>query len=143
MRFAPVMTGEGGILPKMTLPFRLFVGGRLGGGGQWMSWVSLDDALAAVDFVVGRDDLAGPVNVTSPQPVTNAEMTTAIGRALHRPSLLTAPAFALRLALGREMADSLLLVSQRVHPDVLVAAGYEVAHPDIDSALAVALGNRS
>jgi hypothetical protein len=143
LRFAPVMAGDGGILPKMTLPFRLFVGGRLGGGDQWMSWVSLDDALAAVDFVVGRDDLAGPVNVTSPQPITNAEMATAIGRALHRPSLLTAPAFALRLALGREMADSLLLISQRVHPDVLVASGYEFIHPDIGSALAAALGNRS
>jgi hypothetical protein len=142
LRTAPVLAGHGGILPKMALPFRFFGGGRVGSGRQWMSWVSLDDALGAIDFVIDRDDLSGPVNVTSPQPVTNADMAAAIGRALHRPSALPAPAFPLRLALGREMADSLLFVSQRVHPEVLLGAGYRFIHPDVDSALAAAFGSR-
>lgn len=140
LRTAPVLASEGGILPRMALPFRLFVGGRLGSGRQWMSWITLDDAIGAIRFLLERDDLAGPVNLAAPEPVTNADMSAAIGSALHRPSLVPVPAIAPRLLLGREMADSLLFISQRVHPGVLTDAGYEFAHPTIDRGLAAALG---
>ncbi|HEX6570075.1 MAG TPA: TIGR01777 family oxidoreductase [Acidimicrobiales bacterium] len=139
-RTALVLAGHGGILPRMALPFRFFVGGRLGSGRQWMSWVSLDDEVGALRFLLDRDDLAGPVNLASPSPVTNGEMAAAIGRALHRRSAVPVPACAPRLALGRELADSLLFVSQRVRPAVLLDAGHRFVHPDIDAALAVALG---
>jgi uncharacterized protein (TIGR01777 family) len=143
MRTGVVLAGHGGILPRMALPFRLFVGGRLGSGRQWMSWVSLDDVVGAVRFLIDRTDLAGPVNVTSPEPVTNREMAAALGRALHRPAAVPVPAFAPRLALGREMADSLLFASQRVRPGVLIDAGYPFVHPQLDGALAAAFGTRS
>ena len=139
-RTVPVLTRRGGILPRMALPFRLFVGGRLGSGRQWMSWVSLDDAVAALVFLLDHPDVAGPVIVGSPQPVTNADMARAIGAALGRPSAVPVPAFAPRLVLGREMADSLLFVSQRAHPGVLVDGGFAFTHPDLDGALADALG---
>jgi uncharacterized protein (TIGR01777 family) len=143
LRTAPVLAGHGGILPRMSLPFRLFVGGRIGSGRQWMSWVSLDDAVGAIRFLIDRADIAGPVNVTSPEPVTNREMTAALGRALHRPSALVAPAPMLRLAVGRERADVLLFVSQRVRPGVLIDAGYPFLHPRLDDALAAAFGNQA
>jgi uncharacterized protein len=143
LRTAPVLSGAGGILPRMALPFRLFVGGRLGSGRQWMSWVSLDDAVGVIRFVLARDDISGPVNVVSPEPVTNAEMAATIGAVLHRPSAIPVPAFGPRLLLGREMADELLFVSQRVRPAVLVDAGYPFAHPDLTTALEAAFGVRS
>jgi uncharacterized protein len=140
-RTGVVLAGQGGILPRMALPFRLFVGGRLGSGRQWMSWIAIDDVVSAFRFVIGRDDLSGPVNLTSPEPRTNGEMAAAIGRALHRPAAVPVPAFAPRLVLGREMADELLFVSQRVRPQVLIDAGYPFLHPDIDGALAAAFGS--
>ena len=141
LRTAPVLTGRGGILPQMALPFRLFVGGRIASGRQWMSWVSLDDVLGVVRFLVDRDDLHGPVNVTAPEPVTNRELTAALGRALHRPTLLPVPAAALRVVLGAGRAESLVLVSQRVVPAVLSEAGYEFVHPTIDEALGAVYGS--
>jgi uncharacterized protein len=141
LRTAPVLTGRGGILPQMALPFRLFVGGRIASGRQWMSWVSLDDVLGIIRFLVDHDDVRGPVNVTAPQPVTNRELTAALGRALHRPTLLPVPAAALRVVLGSGRADSLVLVSQRVVPAVLEAAGYSFVHPDIDAALDAVYGS--
>jgi uncharacterized protein len=143
LRTAPVLAGHGGILPRMALPFRLFVGGRIGSGRQWMSWVSLDDAVGAIRFLIDRTGIAGPVNVASPEPVTNREMTAALGRALHRPSALAAPAPMLRLAFGRERSDVLLLVSQRVRPGVLIDAGYPFVHARLDDALAAAFGDQS
>lgn len=140
LRTAPVLAREGGILPRMALPFRLFVGGRLGSGRQWMSWVTLDDAVAAIRFLIDRDDLAGPANVTAPEPVTNAELSAALAAALHRPNLLPVPALGPRLLFGREMADTLLFVSQRVVPRVLLDAGFRFAHPEIAPALASILG---
>lgn len=140
LRIAPVLSGRGGVLPRMALPFRLFVGGRLGSGRQWMSWVGIDDVVRMVTFLATRDDVDGPVNLTAPAPVTNREMTAALGRALHRPTLVPVPAPALRLVLGGDRADGLVLASQRVLPAVLTDAGYEFVHPDIDSALAAALG---
>lgn len=138
LRTSPVLAGHGGILPRMALPFRFFVGGRLGSGRQWMSWVSLDDTVAAYRFALDRDDLSGPVNLTAPRPVRNADMAAAIGAALHRPSAIPVPAFAPRLALGREMADLLLFVSQRAVPERLDEARFTFRHPEIGAALAAA-----
>jgi uncharacterized protein (TIGR01777 family) len=138
LRFGVVL-GEGGALAKMLPLFRLGLGGKLGSGRQWMSWISLADAVAAILFAMDSDSLAGPVNLVAPQPVTNAKFTQALGRAVHRPAILPAPAFALRLALGA-MADEALLASARVVPTKLTAAGFQFAHPTVESALAAALG---
>lgn len=140
LRSGLVLAGHGGILPRMALPFRFFVGGRLGSGRHWMSWVALADEVGAIRFLIQREDLSGPVNVVAPEPVTNAELARALGTVLHRPAAIPVPAFAPRLLLGREMADGLLFASQRVRPDVLVAAGYGYAHTEITPALRAVLG---
>jgi uncharacterized protein len=137
-RFGVVLSAQGGALAKMLLPFKLGLGGRLGSGRQWMSWISLADAVAALLFLVDSPELAGPFNLTAPEPVTNSAFTRALARAVHRPAVLPAPAFALRLALG-EMADEALLASARVLPARLTAAGFSFAHATIDQALAAAL----
>ena len=137
LRFG-VILGRGGALARMLPIFRLCLGGPLGSGSQWMSWISLDDALAAILFALDTPNVAGPVNLTAPNPVTNAEFTRALARQLHRPAIFPAPAFALRLALG-QMADEALLASARVLPAKLTAAGFQFAHPTIQQALAAAL----
>jgi len=137
LRFG-VILGRGGALARMLPIFRLGLGGPLGSGKQWMSWISLDDAIAAILFALATPSVAGPVNLTAPNPVTNAEFTRALARQLHRPAILPAPAFALRLALG-QMADEALLASARVLPAKLTAAGFEFAHPTIERALEAAL----
>ena len=125
---------------KFLLPlFKLGLGGRLGSGRQYVSWITLEDSVAAILHVLGDDACAGPVNLTAPSPATNAEFTQALGRALHRPAALAVPAPALRLVLGREMADELLLAGQRVVPGVLGLSGFTFRHPDIDAALAAVL----
>jgi uncharacterized protein (TIGR01777 family) len=129
---------EQGALEKMLPVFRLGLGGRLGSGRQWMSWVSLEDAVAAILFALETESLLGPVNVVSPNPVTNAEFTRALARQVHRPAVLPVPAFALRLALG-QMADEALLASARVSPAKLLSAGFEFAHSMVDQALAAAI----
>lgn len=139
VRFGVVLGNGPGALGKMLPIFRLGLGGRLGSGRQWMSWVSLEDAIAVVLFVLEHSELAGPVNLTAPNPVTNAQFTRALARQLHRPALLPAPAFALRLALG-EMANEALLSSERAFPTKLLAAGFRFAHPTIEDALAASLG---
>jgi uncharacterized protein (TIGR01777 family) len=118
--------------------FRVGLGGPLGSGKQWMSWISLADAIAAIFFALRTPSLAGPVNFTAPQAVTNFEFTRTLARILHRPALVRAPAFALRLALG-QMADEALLASARVVPAKLQAAGFDFIHPTLDQALAAAL----
>ena len=137
-RFGVVLGRGPGALGKMLPVFRAGLGGRLGSGKQWMSWVSLEDVVAAIEFVLETPALVGPVNVTSPHPATNAEFTRALARQLHRPAMLPAPAFALRLALG-EMADEALLASTRAVPAKLMGAGFEFARPTIEAALAAAL----
>jgi uncharacterized protein (TIGR01777 family) len=117
--------------------FRLGLGGRLGSGRQWMSWITLVDAVSAILFALDTASLDGPVNLAAPEPVTNTEFTRALSRAVHRPAILPAPAFALRLALG-QMADEALLASARAVPFRLLSAGFQFAHPTIDSALAAA-----
>lgn len=129
---------DGGLLKPLLLPFRLGLGGRLGSGRQWLPWISLVDWLDAVQFLLARDDLAGPVNLVGPAPVRNAEFASALGAALHRPAVLPAPALALRVALG-EFGDE-AVASQRVLPGVLNQAGFRFSHPDLPSALRAALG---
>ncbi|HET8617951.1 MAG TPA: TIGR01777 family oxidoreductase [Acidimicrobiales bacterium] len=140
LRSGIVLDAQGGILPRLALPFRLFVGGRLGSGRQWVSWITLDDEVAAIRFLLDRDDVAGPVNAVAPEPVTNAELARTLGTVLGRPSAVPAPAFAFRLAMGREMADELILASQRARPDVLVGAGFGFGHTDVTAALRTVLG---
>ena len=139
LRFGIILSARGGALRRMLTPFRLGGGGPLGSGRQWMSWVHVADVVGAIRMALERDDLSGPINVVSPAPVRNAEFSHALGHVLHRPSFLRAPAFALRLALG-EMADALLLSSQRVIPARLQAAGYQFRFPSLDAALADLLG---
>jgi uncharacterized protein (TIGR01777 family) len=137
-RLGPVLAAQGGALEKMLPAFRLGVAGPLGGGRQWMSWIALDDAVAALIAAVESNALSGPVNVVAPNPVTNAEFTRTLARLLHRPALLPVPAFALRLAFGK-LADAALLASQRVRPAALERAGFRFAHPELGEALRAAI----
>jgi uncharacterized protein (TIGR01777 family) len=137
-RFGIILARHGGALAKMLLPFKLGVGGRLGTGQQWMSWVTLDDVVGILRFALENRAVQGAVNIVAPGAVRNAVFTRELARALHRPALFPAPAFALRLALG-EMADALLLASQRVVPQRLQQLGYRFAHPDLAVALAAVL----
>lgn len=139
LRFGVVLTGAGGALKQMLLPFKLGVGGRLGSGKQYMSWISIEDAVGAIVHCLANASLSGPVNVVAPEAATNAEFTKALGRALRRPTLFPVPAPALKLALG-QMADELLLASTRVQPKVLQESGYAFRNPDLNSALRSALG---
>jgi hypothetical protein len=127
-----------GVPIRLLLLFKAGLAGPLGSGRQWVSWLSLTDYVAAVRFLVTADGIAGPVNLTAPQPVRNKEWMRAIGRALHRPAVLPVPGFALRAAIG-PFADEAVLASQRVLPHRLEAAGFTFAHPDIDTALAADL----
>lgn len=138
LRFGVVLAAEGGALPRMVTPFQWGVGGRLGSGKQWMSWVALDDLVGAVRAALANDRLSGPVNVVAPNPVRNEEFICVLARVLHRPTIFSAPAFALRLALG-EMADALLLISQRVQPERLLAARFAFRHGELEPALRVSL----
>jgi len=133
-RFGIILARHGGALAKMLLPFRLGAGGRLGSGKQWMSWVTLLDVVGMIRFAIGNNGVRGAVNVVAPQPVQNAEFTKALAQALHRAAPLPAPTFALRLTLG-EMADALLLSSQRVQPQKLQQFGHSFLHPELHSAL--------
>jgi len=158
-RFGIILAREGGALPKMMLPFRFGAGGRLGSAKQWMSWVTLEDVVGILRFAIenasvrGAGNVAsvtsainaapvrGAINIVSPQPLQNAEFTRVLAKEMHRPALFPAPAIALRLALG-EMADALLLSSQRVAPQALEKLGYRFLHPDLNSALAAILATK-
>ncbi|MBA4017256.1 MAG: TIGR01777 family protein [Pirellula sp.] len=139
LRFGVILSGRGGALGKMLLPFQLGAGGRIGSGKQWMSWVALDDVIGAIHHSLLTDSVAGPVNVVSPTPVTNAEFTKTLGRVLMRPTIFPMPAFAAKLALG-EMADELLLAGQRVLPKALEAADYRFRFAQLEDALRHVLG---
>jgi uncharacterized protein (TIGR01777 family) len=134
LRFGVILSEKGGALAKMMTPFKLGVGGRVGSGEQYMSWITLDDAIGAIYHALTRADVHGPVNVVAPNPVTNSEFTKKLGDALSRPTLLPAPAFALRLAFG-EMADALLLSSMRVEPLRLKESGFVFQYPELEGAL--------
>jgi uncharacterized protein (TIGR01777 family) len=133
LRFGVVL-GDGGALKKMLLPFRFGAGGPVGNGAQWMSWIDRDDALGLIEWAIDRDAARGTYNATSPQPVRNRDFARAAGRALHRPSWIPAPAFALRLAFG-EMAEEVLLGGQRVVPRRAEAEGFRFEQPALDAAL--------
>jgi uncharacterized protein (TIGR01777 family) len=137
-RFGIILAREGGALPEMMLPFRFGAGGKLSSGQQWMSWVTLEDVVGILRLAIENASLRGAVNVVSPHPLQNAEFTYLLAKAMHRPALFPAPAFALRLALG-EMADALLLSSQRVAPGALEKVGYLFLHADLNSALTAVL----
>jgi uncharacterized protein (TIGR01777 family) len=133
LRTGIVLSGDGGALPKMALPFRLGAGGPLGGGRQWVPWIHLADEVGAIRFLLERDDAGGPFNLTAPQPLTNRDFSRALGKALHRPSLAPAPGFVLRLVLG-EMAD-MLLNGQRAVPQRLLEMGFAFRFPEALPAL--------
>lgn len=135
LRTGIVLSGEGGALPKMLPPFKLGLGGRLGSGRQWMSWIHVQDLVGAMHHILKSDLIAGPINGVAPRPVTNNEFTETLGQVLHRPTVFPVPAFALKLALGGEAAHELLLTSQRVEAGRLVASGYPFHYPDLKSAL--------
>lgn len=134
-RFGVILAKEGGALPTMARPFRFGVGGRIGSGKQWMSWITLRDVVGILRLTLENGAARGPINVVAPQPVRNAEFTAALAKALHRPALFPAPSFALRMMLG-EMADALLLSSQRVVPSKLEQLGYPFNEVDVTMALA-------
>ena len=134
LRFGIILSAEGGALAKMLPPFRMGAGGRIGSGKQWMSWIALDDVVGVIKFALASDALRGPVNVVAPNPVTNAEFTKTLGKVLSRPTLFPIPAFGLRLAFG-EMADALLLSSQRVEPVKLKQTGYHFRYSELETAL--------
>jgi uncharacterized protein (TIGR01777 family) len=118
----------------MLLPFKMGVGGKVGDGNQYMSWIALEDLISAILFLIETEALQGPVNMVTPNPVTNAEFTKSLGKALSRPAILPAPAFALRMIFG-EMADALLLSGARVDPAKLKASNYSFKYPQLDAAL--------
>ena len=138
-RTGVVLSSRGGALPRMLTPFKLGLGGRVGSGKQYWSWIAIDDVVGALVHAISTETLAGPMNVTSPNPVTNQEFTAVLGRVLQRPTLFPLPAFAARLAMG-EMADELLLASARVLPRRLQESGYSFQYPELESALRHVLG---
>jgi hypothetical protein len=139
LRIGVVLSAEGGALPRMVTPFKLGVGGRVGSGRQYMSWITLDDLVSVIRRAIEDESLRGPFNAVAPRPVTNAEFTKALGRVLGRPTIFPVPAFAARLAFG-EMADALLLAGARVEPARLNEAGFEFKHAEIEGALRAVLG---
>lgn len=141
LRFGIILARRGGALPRIALPFRFGFGGKIASGRQWMSWIALEDIVGIVRFALETNLLSGPANAVAPTPVQNAEFSAVLGRVLRRPAILPAPGFALRLALG-EMADSLLLASQRVYPGKLQSLGYRFLYPELEPALA-AIFNRT
>ena len=134
LRFGIILSARGGALAKMLPPFRLGLGGRVGNGEQWWSWIAIDDVVGAIRFALANEMLSGAVNVVSPNSTTNDEFTQVLGRVLHRPTFFPLPAFVARLALG-QMADGLLLASARVEPTKLLAAGFQFKQPNLQAAL--------
>jgi uncharacterized protein len=139
LRFGPILAREGGMLAKLLTPFKMGMGGRVGSGKQYISWVAIDDVVGAVKLALKDESIRGALNVVSPHPVTNEEFTKTLGHVLSRPTALAMPAFAVRLAFG-EMADEMLLTSQRAIPKRLNDAGYEFEFPELEGALKKHLG---
>jgi uncharacterized protein (TIGR01777 family) len=139
LRFGMILARRGGGLPKIMLPFRFGLGGRIASGKQWLPWSTLDDAVGMIAFSLGNENVSGPVNAVSPEPVQNAEFTRTLAVVMHRPAIFPVPAFVLRIALG-EMADALALGSQRAVPRKLEQIGYRFQHPHLEAALRAVLG---
>lgn len=141
-RLGLVLSAAGGVMGRVLPLFRLGLGGRVGSGRQMMSWITREDAVAALLRLATDASFSGPVNVTAPEPVTNAAFSAALGRALHRPAVVPVPAAALRLAFGREMADETVLAGQCAVPALLEAAHHAFRHPDIAAGIGAALADR-
>jgi uncharacterized protein (TIGR01777 family) len=142
MRFGVILSPQGGALKSMLTPFNMCVGGVVGSGRQYWSWVALDDVIGAIHHAIFTESLQGPVNATAPNPATNLEFTKTLGRVLHRPTIFPLPAFMARIVLG-EMADELLLASARVQPEQLLASGYAFRFPELEEALGHVLGRQA
>jgi uncharacterized protein len=133
LRLGPVIAREGGMLAKLLTPFKMGMGGKVGSGKQYISWVGLDDVVNAIKVAINDQSIRGPLNIVSPNPVTNEEFTRTLGHVLNRPTALAVPAFAARLAFG-EMADEMLLASQKVLPKKLSAIGFQFQYPELEAA---------
>jgi uncharacterized protein (TIGR01777 family) len=140
IRTGIVLARDGGALARMLLPFKLGLGGRVGSGRQWMSWIALDDEVGAILHALDHDDVAGACNLVAPNPAPNAEFTATLGRVLHRPTVLPTPLIPLKLRYGGELVEQLLLYSQRVRPGRLLDSGYSFRHPSLDDALRAVTG---
>jgi uncharacterized protein (TIGR01777 family) len=141
LRIGFVLSKDGGGLATMLLPFKLGIGGRVGSGRQYLSWIAIDDLVGAISHAILADSLSGPVNAVAPNPVTNQEFTKTLGSVLRRPTIFPLPAFAARMVMG-QMANELLLASARVKPSRLLAVGYEFRFPELEDALRYVLGKR-
>jgi uncharacterized protein len=141
LRTGVVQSTTGGALQKQLLPFKLGIGGRLGSGKQYVPWITLQDEVAAIRHVLATASLRGPVNLTAPNPVTNADYTKALGKAVHRPTLLPIPLLALKVRFGDELVREALLSSARVVPKALLGSGFQFAHPELGEALGYLLKN--
>jgi uncharacterized protein (TIGR01777 family) len=135
LRSGMVLSASGGLLGSILTPFRLGIGGHVGKGNQWMPWIHVDDEVGLIRHAIATETVSGPLNAVAPEPATNGQFTTALGRALRRPTVLAAPAFALRLALGGEMANELMLASQRAMPVRTLETGYKFKQPLLEPAL--------
>jgi len=140
IRSGVVLSAAGGALKKQLLPFKMGIGGRIGTGRQWLSWISVDDEIAAITHVLGNAELREPVNVTAPNPVTNAEFTATLARVLSRPAVVPVPTPALRVLFGTEMVKEMMLGGQRVVPARLQASGFTFAYPALEAALRHLIG---
>ena len=141
LRIGVVLSTKGGALKEMLAPMKLGLGGKMGNGRQYWSWITLEDLVGGIRFIIDNETLVGPVNAVSPSPVTNAEFTRLLARTIHRPAIFTVPEFALKLILG-EMAQPLLLASARVLPAKLTSAGFAFQSSDLEPALHAVLGAR-
>ena len=139
LRTGIVLAAHGGALHRMLLPFKLGLGGRIGSGDQYMSWIALDDHIAAIQHLLENEAVHGAANLVSPNPATNAEFTKALGDAVHRPTVLPTPLFPLKAVYGGELVDALLVHGQRVHPRVLDEHGFVFEHAQLDDALRAVL----
>jgi len=133
VRIGGVLEADGGALPQMALPFRFFLGGPIGSGRQWFSWIHRDDIIGIIKFALENESISGPVNLTAPNPVTNKEFSRALGKVLHRPSFVAVPGFIVRLTLGE--LGAVLLTGQRVLPEKALNAGYKFKYSDVSEAL--------
>jgi hypothetical protein len=136
LRTGPVLSPSGGMIGKLRPLFKLMLGGRIGSGRQFFPWISLDDQVGAIRFLLEHPEVSGPVNLVGPKPVTNSEFTAALGRAVHRPTPFPVPGAALKLVLGQDLAEELVLTGPRAVPGVLSRAGYRFRHNTISEALA-------
>lgn len=140
LRIGAVIGSNGGALPKMAIPFKFFLGGPIGNGRQWFSWIHLNDIIGIIKYALENESISGPLNLTAPQPVTNKEFSSALGKTLGRPSWLPVPGFMLKIALGE--FGSVLLTGQRVLPEKVLKAAYKFKYPEINEALRAIFGEK-